>query len=50
MFRKLSPILDVAGLGLIVVAAGMVLGVAASLAVAGVCCLVVSWSMTRPPR
>ena|GEM_PF-3627813 len=42
-----SNLLDIIGLLLIVVAAGVAFGVAPAIAATGVCCLVVSWTMTR---
>lgn len=43
----LTNLLDVVGLALLVVAAFLFAGPAAALAVAGVCCLVASWAVSR---
>lgn len=50
MGDKASPLLDIAGMGLLMASAGMFLGIAAAVAAAGVCCLLVSWSLTRSRR
>lgn len=43
----ISTFLDIIGLLLIVLAAGVAIGLGAAILAAGVCCLVLSWSMSR---
>lgn len=51
-FRRetFTSLLDVAGLGLLVAAAAVCLGVAAALAAGGLAVLAVSWSLSRTQR
>lgn len=42
----LTTALDLAGVALIVLAAGLILGVGAAVAVAGVACLALSWRLS----
>jgi hypothetical protein len=42
--------LDIAGLILVIIAAGVAFGLAAALLVMGACCLLLSWSITRAKK